>query len=461
MTDSLNIRQSTDFRINELCLLTKGGKVKLNEVYEEINIYESMLAPCISGNILIRDAVGLTSKLLFDGTESLLIDIDKGEGLFRMKRLFRVYSQSDRVNINQTSESYILNFASDEIVLSEQQTLAECYKGTYTQIAQKIITSKLLVDPENLNGVFTQSLGMNDIIIPQLKPFDALNWIAKRAIDSGGQPSFMFFENVEGYNFCTLSDIMKRPVMFNVFFDVKNLQGQNIKEEMISVRAMEVMSQFDFIKSTQSGVFAGTFIGIDPLTRQVRTEIKTVDNVYNGTRIGNQNPNLPIEFNKKGQRNVDMPGSRVVVDISTAPRQTSKFIKDNDGTSIQTDDTPQKFAYARKALLQNFVTQRMKIALPGNFIVSPGRTLYMEVPTRSVNLVDSNNYDITLKGKYAILSTRHIIRYNQFETIAEVVTNSSEKPLVQAPKVTSRKVTDTTTKSDYSGDGNVVDLSLG
>ena len=72
MTDSLNIRQSTDFRINELCLLTKGGKVKLNEVYEEINIYESMLAPCISGNILIRDAVGLTSKLLFDGTESLL-----------------------------------------------------------------------------------------------------------------------------------------------------------------------------------------------------------------------------------------------------------------------------------------------------------------------------------------------------------------------------------------------------
>jgi hypothetical protein len=117
MTDSLNIKQSTDFRINELCLLTKGGKVKLNEIYEEINIYESMLAPCISGNILIRDAVGLTSKLLFDGTESLLIDIDKGEGLFGMKRLFRIYSQTNRTNINQQSESYILNFASDEIIL--------------------------------------------------------------------------------------------------------------------------------------------------------------------------------------------------------------------------------------------------------------------------------------------------------------------------------------------------------
>jgi hypothetical protein len=176
-------------------------------------------------------------------------------------------------------------------------------------------------------------------------------------------------------------------------------------------------------------------------------------------KIGNKNPNLPVEFNKQGQRNVDMPGSRIVVDISTAPRQTSKFIKDNEGTSIQTDDTPQKFAYARKALLQNFVTQRMKIALPGNFIVSPGRTLYMEVPTRSVNLVDSNNYDTTLKGKYAILSTRHIITYTQFETIAEVVTDSSEKPEVQSLRVKTNKVTDAS--STASSNGNVVDFSLG
>jgi len=459
MTVSLNIKQSTDFRINELSLLTKGGKIKLNVVFEELNIYESMLTPCISGNILIRDAVGLSSKLLFDGTESILIDIDKGEGLFGMKRLFRIYSQTNRTNINQQSESYILNFASDESILSEQQTISECYKGTYTQIAQKIITSKLLVDPENLKGIFTESLGMNDVIIPQLKPFDALNWIAKRSVDSGGQPSFMFFENVDGYNFCTLSDIMKKPVMFNVFFDVKNLQNQTVKDEMVSVRAMEVMSQYDFIQSTQSGVFAGTFIGIDPLTREVRTDIKTIDNVYNGTTSANKNRNMPIEVNKQGQKNTNMPGSRVVVDISTAPRQTSNFIKTKDGASIQTDDTPQKFAYGRKALLQNFVSQRMKIALPGNFIVSPGRTLYMEVPDRSVSLVDSDNYDITLKGKYAILSTRHIITYTQFETIAEVVTDSSEKPVVQSIRIKTNKVTDAS--STASSNGNVVDFSLG
>jgi len=434
MTSSFNVRQATDFRINELCLITKGGKIELNDIFEEINIYESMLAPCISGNILINDAIGLTSKLLFDGTEILLFDIDKGEGLFRMRRAFRVYKQTDRKNINQTSESYVLRFASDEIILHEQQQLNECYKGTYTEIAANILTTKLQVDPDNLGGVFSQSYGVTDVIIPRLKPFDALNWIAKRAVDSKGQPSFMFFENVEGYNFCTLSDIMRKPVMFNVLFDVKNLQGQNIKEEMISVRAMEVMTQFDFIKSTQAGVYAGTYVGIDPLTRQTKIDVKTIDNTYGGTSTGNKNPNLATDYNKFGKTNYDMSASRVVYNITTSTRKSSEYIKENEPSSLQTDETPQKFAFARKALLQNFVTQRLKIVLPGNFLVSPGRTLYLEVPSRSVSLAGSNNYDATLKGKYAILSTRHIIKYNMFETVAEVVTDSSEKSLVTGNK---------------------------
>jgi hypothetical protein len=137
-----NLKQPTDFRINELTLVTKGGKIELREIFEEINIYESMLTPCISGDIIINDAIGLSSKLLIDGTEIILIDIDKGEGLFRLKRAFRVYKQTDRKNINQTSESYVLKFASEEIILSEQQLIAEAYKGTYTDTVKKILSNK-------------------------------------------------------------------------------------------------------------------------------------------------------------------------------------------------------------------------------------------------------------------------------------------------------------------------------
>jgi hypothetical protein len=50
------------------------------------------------------------------------------------------------------------------------------------------------------------------------------------------------------------------------------------------------------------------------------------------------------------------------------------------------------------------------------------------VPRRGFDSDDTDNFDTTLKGKYAILATRHIIRHNRFETIVEAVTDSTERP---------------------------------
>jgi hypothetical protein len=148
--NDFNLRQSTDYQLNELTLVTKGGKIDIRQMFEEINIYESMLTPCISGDIIINDAIGLSSQLLIDGSEMILIDVDKGGGLFGFKRAFRIYKQMDRKNNNQTSESYVLKFASEEVVLSEQQLITECYKGTYTDAVKKILSYKLKVSPSNL-----------------------------------------------------------------------------------------------------------------------------------------------------------------------------------------------------------------------------------------------------------------------------------------------------------------------
>ena len=55
----------------------------------------------MSGDIFITDALGLSSKLMFDGSESLLIDISKTEDsdVGRFKKAFRIYKQSDRSQI--------------------------------------------------------------------------------------------------------------------------------------------------------------------------------------------------------------------------------------------------------------------------------------------------------------------------------------------------------------------------
>ena len=74
---TLAVKRSTQFHINELILVTKGGNIDISNIYEEINIFDSLLSPVMTGNILVRDSNALSSKLIFDGSESILMDIAK------------------------------------------------------------------------------------------------------------------------------------------------------------------------------------------------------------------------------------------------------------------------------------------------------------------------------------------------------------------------------------------------
>ena len=114
---NFKLSQSTQFKIKELSLITKVGTFDISSIFEELNIFDSILMPCMSGNILITDSLGLTQRLKFDGSEYIKINIVKtNEGnvpIYSIQKTFRIYSQTDRKNNNENFENYILNFLSE------------------------------------------------------------------------------------------------------------------------------------------------------------------------------------------------------------------------------------------------------------------------------------------------------------------------------------------------------------
>ena len=60
---SIELQKSTQFKVNELVIVTKAGPIDISNIYEEINIFDSLFSPVISGSILIRDSVGLSGRL--------------------------------------------------------------------------------------------------------------------------------------------------------------------------------------------------------------------------------------------------------------------------------------------------------------------------------------------------------------------------------------------------------------
>ena len=95
---SFNLKQSTQFTVNKIAINSKFGTFDVSAVFEELNIFDSVLMPCISGNILIKDSIGLSKKLLFDGSEFIDIDISKDterQGT-NLNKTFRIFKQTNR-----------------------------------------------------------------------------------------------------------------------------------------------------------------------------------------------------------------------------------------------------------------------------------------------------------------------------------------------------------------------------
>jgi len=428
------IKKSTQFHINELVLVTKGGNIDISSIYEELNIFDSLLSPVMTGNILIKDANGLSTKLIFDGSESLLIDIakDKNSDIARFKKAFRIYKQSDRSNDSQTLETFVLEFVSDELMYSDQQKINQSYDLTYTQIVEKILLDYLKISKNNTGGVFDVSYGIRNITIPNLRPFDAIEWCAKRAVDSKQAPNFMFYQNLLGYNFVSLSNLLTKPDILDIKFESKNLTGNNPISEMGGARSLEVVAQTDGMEKARSGVNAGKFVGFDPTTGTVAKKNISFGDVFSSMKHANESPNISAVPNRDGKDSTEMFDSKQTVSFFSAAKQFSSYIKEKVPTTLSKQDNTEAYLFQRKAILSNLMSKRVKLTMPGNFTLTSGFNVNVEAPNfgKKEKGGGDTNEDQSLSGKYLIIATRHIIGYDKHETIIEVATTSSSIPFV-------------------------------
>ena len=430
----VNIKQTTQFRIKKLALNSKYGSIDLSAIYEEINIFDSILNPCMSGNIVIRDGVGLAKKLLFDGSEFLDISISKdneastNQGT-NITKTFRIFKLSDRQNVNQNSELYILHFASEELIYSEQQKVNQSYTGVYSDIATSVLRDYLKV-PANKIAVIEKTKGIHNSVVPLLSPIDAMNWLAKRSVSDINLADFLFFENQYGFNFVSLNKLFSIKPLFAINFTPKNI-SDNVAGEFFGVRDYNISTSFDILENTRNGFYSNRFIGFDVLTRTVVESDLGIKNHYSGTHL-NEKPNVFVSQNREGKDAGLMPFSKVALYPFQLYRNSQAYVKGNDtAKSLLIDDT-HKYIPQRKAILHNLLQRKMTVALPGNFAITSGFVLDVQAPSFATKTDTAEKTDKSISGKYLIVATRHVISSQKHETFCELATDSTNNGVVSA-----------------------------
>lgn len=386
-------------------------------IMEQIEITENIISPVITGSVIVKDTSSI-ARIVKSGSSFIKLSLSKFDDKFVYERTARIYKQERRKLSNQTSERFILYFCSDEMILSEQSRVSRGYTDTYTNIAKNIFTDFLDIPEDQLS--LSQSIGVKNMVIPSLKPFDALYWCANRAVNSKEIPDFLFFENKEGFNFVSLDELFSQESL-NILFTAKNtiVDGEN-KEGFLGAKSSEVVSQFNLLDNIKKGTFASSIYGYDIITGTLfRQEISNT--YYDKRNKLNTSTNVPYISNKKSVfADVAFESKRTVL-VTDSQFNLSRYTQRKiNSPKLQ---NPEAALAHRSALLSFISTKKMKILLPGNFGLTIGMLVNLKYPKRG-KIDQDQQLDYTFSGKHLIVALRHIIDPTKHETVIEVCSDS-------------------------------------
>lgn len=409
-SSSLGLFSAGDYKISSLVITTSAGQsVDIRNIMLELNIYEDVFSPVITGDVSIGDAADIISTYSMHGNEFLLIDLDKPTLNRPIQRIFRIYKIANRDFGTASLQNYTLHFCSEEMLLSTQKFVSKSYKGMrIDQMVNDLMVNQLQVNPNKMsNGIFTQTQSNFDIIIPRLQPLEAIQWLAPRAYNSN-QNLFFFFENRDGFNFTSYENLIKQPTYNTYSRSVKitNDATQNFN----SFNYIKVIEDFDIIKSMRMGSFSSTLMVLDLIKRS----------------FTNYNFNVS-QIQKTGLLNGFLADNglqdRFGYSLSGSNQNMLKY-----ATSIDSDPSfnPQ--------LMNNWLPQtttrlgqinsfKLIISIPGDILIKAGSVINCIIPKMQTQTSATVN-DPMRSGNYFISGVHHKFTSDLSATILELLSDS-------------------------------------
>ena len=423
-------RYAQDFNLEAVDIITDYGDVfKLKHLVIELSFFEDIYSFACSGNVVLRDAVGIIEKLRLDGSEFIQIIYGKSKNQsseYKNSRKYRLYKVGNRKpSGNKNSEFFTMYFSSEELFLSEQLKISKSFKGTViSDIVKSILLDEfngLKVNPKKIKNI-QQTYGVYDFVIPRLKPFEAISWLstyARPGIDSGAD--MLFYETNDGFYFQSIQSMFESTPYATYKYQPSDLNFKNRAENMFNILDYEFVKTYDTLEATNSGMYANRLISIDPIKRT-----KTVTN-FSKDELGYTQSGSAI--NRFGKHQTEMYESSLKLAVSNSNQIDQEYISQKpDGVSkdiyIETY-VPNRTA---QIALSNYTL--MKAIIPGDSTITAGRTvniLLYSLGMEGTPTAATRQRDEYFSGIYLITAVRHIIQtQGVYQTILELAKENTK-----------------------------------
>jgi len=172
----------------------RQGTKNVELIAQEINFYESIETPYVTGNIVITDSSNLSNAAAMIGQEDIKITVkrqtDKGSGETIIQKELSVISIQKTNKLNDSTSVYILNFIDKFAARDKIIRWSKKYESKPDAMISTILNEKLGVRTTARSSAIQNNMR---VLVPfTYSPMNIAEWLTARCTTGQGAPFYIF-----------------------------------------------------------------------------------------------------------------------------------------------------------------------------------------------------------------------------------------------------------------------------
>ena len=325
--------------------------------------------------------------------------------------------------------------------------MSQAYNGRLDLAVQKILQEEDYLDSRK-KLKYEKTGNSNKIVIPNLRPFDAINMIANQSLpEKSDGVGYYFYQTIKCFHFRSWDSMVSkqgnatRPIAQEFYYMPLKFKDEaienKIEHDFKSVQSYRFLSNFhDVAANTALGTYGHRVISYNLYDKSIVEGDWNYHNMFDSTKHTDYENNYrdaektpiassPVDYdNTRGIS--DYPESRVSL------QSTTQFLHNKEkGAKYGLDVFGDSFNKGQQVSQQNQILHgtTLKLVVKGQSYLEPGDLIQFNIRPIDADKTDIEE-DYRYSGQYVITKIRHQITSDIYTMVLECAKDSVVNPVV-------------------------------
>ena len=417
MKPSQVLRFAGDVSIDKVKIITaKGFYQDVGAQVINVQFYEDIFAPFITGSLILKDSLDLVNLFPFIGEEYLELEISTPTlEKNNIKGKYYIYKMTNREMTGDKSVVYQLHFISVEAIVDLNKKTSRVFGDKISKLIEPFVKDKTFGLESDKKVFIEETLNNTKYISNYWTPIENIMYLAQTAVNTNKTPSYIFFENRDGFYFISLEQLYTNAVFQDFVYDKYTRDDRagggsirNPEKDYKRILEISIPTAFDYMDRIRSGMLSSRQVSYD-----VTKKTYTAKN-YNMFQRFEQQKHLN-KYPINSDRSVFRAASRII----NYPKNFGNFNGFGDVTNAKSNQE-------RLSLLKIAEANKINITVPGRCDYTVGQKIKLDLKKiEPLSKRDSDTTDKMFSGNYIIAAINHYVDREKHECYMEIIKESS------------------------------------